>query len=202
MIKSTNQFIKRPKPHYTELINVWVEDRDRIEIVKRMMIGNKDFKLEKLKLNPIYKETYNSIVKERESELAELDKSLLWSRHYQKKHFYEFAIPFSIYALVFIPYIFYKILYKRIYEHHVKTGYTADNLIPYNYWNIDFKNKELYPDSAIEIYFNMKKAEAKREEKVEELKAYNKKFVENISNRYVNDMVKRRVYLGFNDDED
>ena len=156
MIKQANKFIKQKPPHYTELINVWAEDTRRIEIVKKMMIANKDFKLDKLRLNPVYKETYSAITTERDTELEKLDKSLLWSRSYQKKHFFEFAIPFSVYALIFIPYIFYKVLHKRILEHHVKTGYMAENLKPYNYWNLDFENKDLYPDSVIKMYFEVK----------------------------------------------
>ena len=114
MIKNGNDFIKTKQINYTELINVWVEDTKRIDIVKRLMITDKNFKLEKLKTNPIYNTVYTEITLERDCELEKLDKSLLWSRKFTKQKFYKFAIPFSIYSFVFIPYIFYKVLQKRI----------------------------------------------------------------------------------------
>lgn len=202
MMKSSNTFLKKKPIHYSQLINVWIEDTKRIEAVKIMMIENKNFKLEKLKYNPLYKEVYSSIVKERDTELEKLDNSLLWSRRYQKKDFFEFAIPFGIYCFVLIPYIFYKVLHKRILEQHVKNGYTAENLKDYNYWNLDFENKDIYPDSVIKLYFDMKSVQHQREEKEEIAKAYNKEFVSTITNGYLNDMVQRRMALGFNDDED
>mmetsp|Transcript_22451 Transcript_22451/g.23382 ORF Transcript_22451/g.23382 Transcript_22451/m.23382 type:complete len:203 (+) Transcript_22451:21-629(+) len=202
MIKASNTYIKRKPPHYTQLINVWIEEPERLENVKKLMLTHQGFKLDKLKLNPVYKESYDVIVKERDTELEKLDKSLIWSRRYQKKDFYKFVFPFSMYCFILIPYIFYKVLHRRIYEHHVKSGYDAENLKPFNYWNIDFENKDLYPASAIRIYFDLKKIEYEKELEKEKVQSYSDCFVKTITHGYVNDMISRRQQLGFDDEEE
>lgn len=202
MIKNGNEFVK-PKPvNYTELINVWVEDTKRIDMVKRLMITDKNFKLEKLKTNPVYNTVYTEITLERDRELEKLDKSLLWSRKFTKQKFAKFAIPFSIYCLVFIPYIFYKVLHKRILEMHIKREYNAENLKPYDYWNLDFENKDIYPDSVIKKYFEIKKKKKLIEEEQTKAIAYSDKFVENISKGYLSNFSSRRKILGFDDEND
>lgn len=202
MLKHSNKFFRPKPPEYSQLINVWVEDKKRIDIVKRLMIGNKDFKLQKLRINPIYHEVYDVIVKERDTEMIKLDNSLIWSRKYQKKDFFDFIIPFSIWSFIIIPYIFYKVLHKRILEQHVKNDYDAENLKSFGYWNLDFNNKDMYPDSVIELYFAMKQIKSQREEIKEKQVTYNKLFIENVTHRYVNDMIQRRAALGFHDNSD
>lgn len=202
MIKHSGKFIKRPKPHYTQLINVWADDKQRIDNIKILMIESKDFKLEKLKYNPVYKDIHEVIVKETNTELEKLDRSLIWSRYYRKEDFINFSVPFAIYSLILIPYIVFKVLHKRILERHVKHGYNAENLQGYNYWNLDFNNKNIYPESVIQLYFDMKAIKAQKEEEKEKQEAYNSQFIENIAHRYVNDMIQRRAALGFEDDED
>jgi hypothetical protein len=202
MLKTSNTYIRRKPIHYTQLINVWVDETKKLETIKRLMIGSRHFNLEKLKYNPVYKETYDVITKEKDTELEKLDKSLVWSRRYQKKDFYNFVFPFSLYSFVLIPYIFYKVLQKRILEQHVKNEYNAENLTPFNYWNLDFKNKDIYPDSVIKLYFDIKKVKYQKELKEEKHKKYNEEFAKNITNGYINDLISRRQFLGYNDDED
>lgn len=201
MIKNGNDFIKPKQINYTELINVWVEDTKRIEMVKRFLITDKNFKLEKLKTNPIYHTVFTEITLERDRELEKLDKSLLWSRKFTKQKFYKFAIPFSIYSFIFIPYIFYKVLQKRILEMHIKREYNAENLKPYDYWNLDFENKDIYPDSVIKKYFQIKNKKQMIEEEQTKALAYSDQFVENISKGYLTNFSSRRKILGFQDDE-
>ena len=201
MIKNGNDFIKTKQINYTELINVWVEDTKRIEMVKRLMITDKNFKLEKLKTNPIYNTIYTEITLERDRGLEKLDKSLLWSRKFTKQKFYRFAIPFSIYSFILIPYIFYKVLQKRILEMHIKREYNAENLKPYDYWNLDFENKDIYPDSVIKKYFEIKKKKKMIEDEQTKAQAYSDQFVENISKGYLTNYSSRRKLLGFEDDE-
>lgn len=201
MIKNGNEFVKPKQINYTELINVWVEDTKRIDMVKRLMITDKNFKLEKLKTNPVYNTIYTEITLERDRELEKLDKSLLWSRKFTKQKFYRFAIPFSIYSFIFIPYIFYKVLQKRILEMHIKREYNAENLKPYDYWNLDFENKDIYPDSVIKKYFEIKKKKQMIEEEQTKALAYSDQFVENISKGYLTNFSSRRKILGFDDDD-
>jgi len=49
MIKQANKFIKPQKIDYQLLINVWVDDQKRIEVIKRMQIADKNFSLEKIR---------------------------------------------------------------------------------------------------------------------------------------------------------
>lgn len=201
MIKSGNQYIKPEKVNYEHLINVWVDEQKRIDIVKHLMITDKNFRLEKIRTNPMYQEVYQIISVEKDKALEKLDKSWLWSRKYTPTKFARFIIPFSGYALIFIPYIFYKVLQKRIFEKHVKHSYDADNLKDSNYWNLDFENKDLYPDSVIKLYFEVKKKKEFAKEEEKKAIAYSEKFVENISRGYLSDFTKRRKSLGFNDEE-
>lgn len=200
MFKQGNVYIKPKKVDYTEYLNVWVDDTKRIEMVKVLMIADKDFKLEKLKTNPVYHEVFKEITIEKDRALIKLDNSWLWSRKFTPKRFKEFIIPFSIYALVFIPYIFYKVLQKRILEFHVKYGYNAERLQGYGYWNLDFENKDIYPDSVIKMYFNVKKKNYYVEKEKEKALSYSNKFVNNISQGYLSDFSKRRKKLGFDDE--
>ena len=201
MIKNGNEFAKPKTLNYTELINVWVDDTKRIDLVRRLMITDKNFRLEKLKTNPIYNPIYTEITLERDRELEKLDKSLLWSRKFTKQKFYRFIFPFSIYAFIFIPYIFYKVLQKRILEMHIKNQYTAENLKPFDYWNLDFENKDIYPESVIKKYFEFKKKKQIIEEEKDKAIAYSDKFVENISKGYLSNLSSRRKLLGFEDEE-
>jgi hypothetical protein len=200
MFKQSNTYIKSKKLDYQDFLNVWVEDQKRIEMTKILMIEDKNFKLERLRTNPVYQHVYTEIVLEKQYFLEKLDKSWLWSRKYSPQKFKEFIIPFSIYSLVLIPYIFYKVLYKRVYEYHVKLGYTAENFEGYNYWKIDFNNKDLFPDSAIKLYFQVKKQKFFHEKEKEKAINYSEQFVDTISKGYLSDFSKRRKVLGFDDD--
>ena len=201
MFKHGNTYIK-PKPiDYREFLNVWVDDTKRLEIVKVLMITDKNFDLEKLRTNPVYHEAYTDIIVEKQQLLTKLDKSWLWSRKFTPQKFKDFIIPFSMYSLILIPYIFYKVLHKRILEYHVKYGYDADRLKGYDYWNLDFENKDLYPDSVIKLYFEVKKQKIFIEKEKEKALTYSDKFVYNISKGYLSDFTKRRKQLGFDDEQ-
>ena len=67
--------------------------------------------------------------------------------------------------------------------------------------DLDFENKDLYPDSVIQDYFDYKKQREFLKEQEEKVLNYSEKFVENISKGYMVDMCRRRQMLGFNDDE-
>lgn len=202
MFKHGNVYIKPKKIDYQEYLNVWVDDTKRIEQVKHLMIADKNFKLERLKTNPVYNEVYKEITIEKDRVLQKLDQSWLWSRKFTPHMFkYNFLLPFSIWSFVFIPYIFYKVLPKRIYEYHVKYGYNAETLKESGRWNIDFENKDLYPDSAIKMFFEVKKKNYYIQKERDKALSYSEKFVNNISQGYLSDFSKRRKNLGFDDDK-
>lgn len=200
MLNIGNQFVKPKKINYQDYLNVWVDDQKRIDIVKRLMITDKNFNLETLRTNPVYNNAYIEIIHETNYKLKVLDESWLWSRKFTPTRFKEFIIPFSIYSFIIIPYIFYKVLYKRIYEYHVKMGYSAENFEGFGYWNIDFENKDLYPESAIKLYFEVKKKNLIKETKIKKALDYSDEFVKEISRGYLSDFSKRRKQLGFDDD--
>ena len=79
--------------------------------------------------------------------------------------------------------------------------YNGENLKPYNYWNLDFENKDIYPDSVIKKYFEMKNKKQIIEEEQTKAQAYSDIFVENISKGYLTNYSTRRKLLGFDDEE-
>jgi len=200
MFKQGNSYVKNKKVDYRDFLNVWIDDTKRLEMVKVLMITDKNFKLEKLRTNPIYHEIFTEISIEKDTALLKLDRSWLWSRKFTPQRFKDFIIPFSIYSCVLIPYIFYKVLHKRILEFHVKYGYNAERLQGYNYWNLDFENKDIYPDSVIKMYFEVKKQKHFIQKEKEKALVYSDKFVNNISQGYLSDFSERRKKLGFDDD--
>ena len=85
---------------------------------------------------------------------------------------------------------------------HIKREYNADNFKSVNYWNLDFENKDIYPESVIKKYFEIKKKKQMIEDEKEKALEYSDKFVLNISKGYLSNFSTRRKLLGFEDDED
>lgn len=199
MIKSGNKFVQPVKPDYQNMMNVWVDDKKRIAIIKSLMIEDKNFNVERIKTNPIYHEAVKDIIMEKDKLLEKYDKSYLWSRKFTPTKFKAIAVPFAFYCLIVVPYIIYKIIPKRILEYHVKFDYNAEFLEPY--YKIDFLDKDLYSDSLIQTYFEVKKKKEYYQEEREKAIVYSDKFVENISRGYMSDFYQRRKLFGFDDDE-
>jgi hypothetical protein len=201
MLKSSNSFIK-PQPQksdYQNLINVWIDNNKRVEVIKRLMLTNGKVNLQKLKTNPVYHTAVKEIIIERDKELEKLDRSLLWSRKLTPERFKRLALPAAFYCFVLMPYIFYKVIPTNLLEYHVKYGYERDDI--FKYFGVDPNDKDKYPDKVIKTYFEVKqKNEFMKNEEVKAQK-YSEKFVENISNGYITDFYKRRQVLGFNDDD-
>jgi hypothetical protein len=198
MIKHGNKYIRPEKVDYRNLINVWVDETKRIEMVKILMLSDKTFYLEKLRTNPLYFEAYKEIIVERERELSKYDNSWLWSRKYTPEKFFRFIAPFICY-LLFIAYIFYKVLPRRLLYLHVKYGEEFEELR--DFFKIDFENKDIYPDSIIKVYFEIKKENEWREQDKKKALEYSDKFVQNISTGYLTGLSKRRQQFGFDDDK-
>jgi len=45
-----------------DLINVWASDEKRLEIVERMLLTDKNFKLSSLQSNPLYKKIGDKVI--------------------------------------------------------------------------------------------------------------------------------------------
>jgi hypothetical protein len=201
MFKSGNQFIK-PNPQksdYQNLINVWVDNNKRIDVVKRLMLTNKNVNMQKLKTNPVYHTAVKEIILERDKELEKLDRSLLWSRKLTPEKFKRLAIPAAIYMFVLMPYIFYKVIPTNLLTYHVKYGYDREDM--FKYFGVDPNDKDKYPDKVIQTYYEVQQKNDFIKNEEFKAKKYSEKFVENISSGYIRDFYKRRRVLGFNDED-
>jgi hypothetical protein len=84
MIKKSYDSLKYTRYNEYHLINVWASNEKREAIIKRMLLTDKNFKLSSLQVNPIYKPIFDKLDALAVKQLNELDKSVLWSRHYTK----------------------------------------------------------------------------------------------------------------------
>ena len=93
MFKSGNSFLKlqQSKSDYQNLINVWVDNNRRKDVVKYLMLTNKNLNIQRIKTNPVYHEAVKDIIIEQEKELEKLDRSLLWSRKLTPQKFKSLA---------------------------------------------------------------------------------------------------------------
>ena len=199
MLKLSNKFIRTPQPHYSQLINVWIDETTKKDVIKQLLLENKDFKIDRLRTNPVYHKIYHEIITENKSELQKLDQSWLWSRRFKKEFFVRTYSYIFFWVGLVIPYVFYKIIHKRILENHVKFGYTADNLKGLGHWDLDFQNRDMYPESVIKDYYETKKKRDLIESMETEAIEYSKVFVTNITNGYLRDYTLRRKQYGFDD---
>ena len=98
------------------MINVWAKPEMREAIIKQKLLTDKTFKLTSLQVNPLYKPVFDKLDAEAAKKLAELDKSFLWSRSYQKHDFYSrFVVPGFIYVIGLFIVVHYGLKY-RIYR--------------------------------------------------------------------------------------
>ena len=141
---------------------MWAKEGAREAVVKRKLLTDRNFKLTSLQVNPLYKPIFDKLDAQATKQLAELDKSFLWSRRYQKEDFkYKFVIPGVVYvALLF--FIFNYGLKYRLYMQYIKHGRRSDLV---DRFDIDLDDVESYPASVFDEY-----VEKKRKEKALEIK--------------------------------
>ena len=80
MIKKSYDSLKYTRYNEYHVINVWTSNEKREEIIKRMLLTDKNFKLTSLQVNPLYKPVFEKLDALALKQLNELDKSVLWSR--------------------------------------------------------------------------------------------------------------------------
>ena len=155
------------------MINVWAKDGAREEVVRRKLLTDKNFKLSSLQVNPLYKPEFDKLEALAAKKLNELDKSVLWSRRFQKEDFTQkFVIPGIVYVLGLVFILHYGLKY-RIYIQYIKHGRSselADRL------GIDLDDVESYPESVYEEYVKKKKEVALLEIKEEKIKKVETQF--------------------------
>ena len=120
------------------------------------MLTDPSFKLTSLQVNPLYKPVFDSLDAEAAKAIAELDKSVLWSRRYQKKDFYhKFVLPGFIYIIGLFVVFHFGIKY-RVYRQFVKHGRRSELA---DRFDIDLDDVESYPPAVFEDYLEKKQKE-------------------------------------------
>lgn len=154
MIKRSYENLKYTNYNEYNLINVWTSNEKREAIVKRMLLTDKNFKLTSLKVNPLYKPVFDKLDAIAVKQLNELDKSILWSRHYTKVEFkYSFVYPLITFGLIIFGLISYGVKY-RLYYNYIKYGRELELV---NKMDIDLDDVSSYPKAVFEVYQEKKK---------------------------------------------
>ena len=100
-------------------------------------------------VNPLYKPVFDKLDAQALKILNELDKSILWSRKYNKYDFRHFFVyPFIIFAVLIFCCINYGVKY-RLYSNYIKHGRRlgmSENM------GLDLDDVENYPKSVFEVY--------------------------------------------------
>lgn len=149
MLKRSSESLKYTKYSEYHLINVWASNDKREEIVKRLLLTDKNFKLTSLKVNPLYKPVFDKLDALAIKKLNELDKSVLWSRHYTKTEFkYSFLYPLIVFTLIIGASINYGVRY-RLYLNYIKYGRELELS---GKMDIDLEDVANYPKSVMELY--------------------------------------------------
>lgn len=149
MIKKSYQNLKYTNYNEYHLINVWTSNDKREAIVKRMLLTDKNFKLTSLKVNPLYKPVFDKLDAIAVKQLNELDKSILWSRHYTKAEFkYSFLYPLITFGIIIFFCISYGVKY-RLYANYIKYGRELELV---GKMDIDLEDIASYPKSVFELY--------------------------------------------------
>jgi hypothetical protein len=139
------------------MINVWTSNEKREEIVRRLLLTDKTFKLTSLQVNPVYKPVFDRLDAIAIKELQQLDKSILWSRHYTKAEFkHTFLYPLFVFIGIIFVCISYGVKY-RLYSNYIRYG---RELGLSGHLNIDLEDISQYPKSVLELYQEKKKHEA------------------------------------------
>lgn len=183
MQKKSYEAFKYTKYSQYNMINVWAKEGAREAVVKRKLLSDPNFKLTSLQVNPLYKPIFDKLDAQAAKQLAELDKSVLWSRRYQKRDFYQkFVIPGFVYVIGLFVVLNYGLKY-RLYLQFVKHGRRSDLA---DRFDIDLDDVESYPAAVFEEYVDKKKEEGRLKRKEEQIKKVEDKFHKFAEKRVVN----------------
>ena len=164
MQKKSYDALKYTNYSQYNVINVWAKPEAREEIVRRKLLTDKNFKLSSLQVNPLYKPIFDKLDALAAKRLAELDKSFLWSRRYQKEDFTQkFLISGILYLIGLFVTLHYGLKY-RIYLQYIKHGRRSELA---DRFDIDLDDVESYPASVFEEYVEKKKKVADLKKKEE-----------------------------------
>jgi hypothetical protein len=154
-----------------------------------MLLTDKNFKLTSLKVNPLYKPVFDKLDAIAVKKLNELDKSILWSRHYTKAEFkYSFMYPLIVFGVIIFCCINYGVK-KRLYENYIKHGRVlelADKM------DLDLEDVSSYPRSVMELYEEKKKLDSYRKRKEDKMKKVENSFHKYVEKRVLDTAELRR----------
>ena len=189
MQKKSYDALKYTKYSKYNVINVWAKEGAREEVVKRKLLTDKNFQLSSLQVNPLYKPIFDKLDAQAAKQLAELDKSFLWSRRYQKHDFqYKFVLPGVIYVIILFGVLNYGLKY-RLYLQYIKHGRKSDLS---ERFGIDMDDVESFPAAIFEEYVEKKKLEAHLKAKDEKIKKVENQFHKYAEKRVTNLAQQRR----------
>ena len=157
MIKRSYDTLKYTKYNEYHMINVWASNDRREAIIKRMLLTDKNFKLTSLQVNPLYKPVFDKLDALAVKKLNELDKSVLWSRHYTKAEFkFSFVYPLVAFTVIIFCCLSYGVKY-RLYANYIRYGRELELA---EMMDIDLDDISQYPKAVLELYKEKKKHDA------------------------------------------
>ena len=178
MIRRSSKALKYSNYTEFDIINVWVSDQKRIDMVKRLMLADKNFKVTSLKVNPIYKPIFDKIWAEQSKEIKKLEDSWMWSPKYTKTEFkHMFIQPFIFQFIIVTLIIMYGVKYRLLsnYIKHDRKLEFAEKL------SLDFDDIDKYPKSALELLVEKKKYDSyieRKDKKITEIEDNFHKYAE------------------------
>jgi len=192
MQKKSYEGFKYTKYSQYNVINVWAKDGSREAVVKRKLLTDPNFKLTSLQVNPLYKPIFDKLDAQAAKQLAELDKSVLWSRKYQKQDFkWRFLYPGIMWIGALIYILHYGVKY-RIFQQYIKHGRKSDLA---EYFDIDLEDVESYPPAVFDEFLEKKRLDALLKKKEENIKKVEDRFHEYSRGRLRN-LAERRKKRG------
>eukprot|EP00347_Sterkiella_histriomuscorum_P009048 403342726 len=164
------------------MINVWASNEKREEVIKRKLLTDKSFKLTSLQVNPLYKPIFDKLDAIAVKQLNQLDKSVLWSRHYTKQEFkFTFAYPLAVFAVIIFCSISYGVKY-RLYANYIRYGRELELA---DMMDIDLDDISQYPKAVLELYKEKKKHDAYTKQKESKIKTIEQNFHKFVEKRIV-----------------
>ena len=149
MQKKSYDVTRYPEVNDFHKINVWTDNDQRRRIIETKMLTDRNFKLQTLKVNPLYKPVYDKINELAYKKMTELDNSILWSRSYTKQTFkYTFVYPLLIFSVVIFSGFYYGVKY-RLLRNYIERGRKLEIA---ERMNMNLEDIASYPNSVFQAY--------------------------------------------------
>lgn len=137
----------------------------------------------------MYKPVFDKLDALAVKQLNELDKSVLWSRHYTKTEFkHQFLYPLIVFGFIIFYLISYGVKY-RLYANYIKYGRELELA---EMMDIDLDDIISYPKAVLELYQEKKKHEAYVKRKENKIKTIEENFHKFVEKRIVDTAEMRR----------